>query len=71
MTTFITMTYRDEAGDYVVPQLLIPMDLVLRPDLFSKLYSRIPSVQTPVDPRLLRAQSVHVDAGGGSWRSLM
>ena len=35
------MTYGDEAGYYVVPNLLIPMDLVLRPDLFSKLYSHI------------------------------
>ena len=35
------MTYRDETGYYVVPNLLIPMDLVLRPDLFSNLYSHI------------------------------
>ena len=41
MTIFKTMTDRDEAGDYVVPNLLIPIDLVLRPGFFSKLYSHI------------------------------
>ena len=27
-----TWTYCDEAGDYVVPNVLIPRDLVFRPD---------------------------------------
>ena len=29
----LTMTYFDEAGDYTVPNVLRPRDLVFRPDL--------------------------------------
>ena len=37
VTIFKTMTYRDKAGVHVVPNLLIPMDLDLRPDLWTKI----------------------------------
>ena len=32
----MTRTYHDEAGDSVVPNVLSPRDLVLRPDLRTK-----------------------------------
>ena len=32
----LTRTYRDGAGDYAVPNVLRPMDLVFRPDLRTK-----------------------------------
>ena len=42
MTTFqdklLTKTDCDEAGDYVMPNLLSPRDLVFRPDIGHKLY---------------------------------
>ena len=33
-----TWTERDEAGDYVVPNVLSPRDLVSRPDIMDELY---------------------------------
>ena len=37
----LTRTYCDEAGDYVVPNVLSPRDLVLRPDIRNKLYHHL------------------------------
>ena len=34
----LTRTYCDEAGDYVMPNMLSPRDLVFRPDIGQKLY---------------------------------
>ena len=34
----LTITDCDEAGDYVVPNVLSPRDLVFRPDIGHKLY---------------------------------
>ena len=33
----LTRTYRDEAGDYAVPNVLSQRDLVFRPDLRTKI----------------------------------
>ena len=37
-----TWTDCDEAGDYVVPNVLSPRDLVFRPDTWTKLYHTKP-----------------------------
>ena len=37
----LTRTDCDEAGDYVVPNVLSPRDLVFRPDIGHKLYHHL------------------------------
>ena len=42
-----TWTDCDEAGDYVVPNVLSPRDLVSRPDIMDETVPHIPMVRRP------------------------
>ena len=43
-----TWTDCDEAGDYVVPNVLSPRDLVFRPDNMDKLYNTLDNRQKKI-----------------------
>ena len=57
----LTRTDSDEAGDYVVPNVLSPRDLVFRPDIGHKLYhhQKVKEVSYPQSLLQLKSRTHH------------
>ena len=66
----VTRTYCDEAGDYAVPNVLNPRDLVFRPDLRTKTVHRYRKVDLKQIMLLVQASKIKLFSKDGIPLSL-